>query len=118
MPRVPVAAPPEKNGGMEGIWKWVAAIVVALMVGLTPYIISSQAQKNYASKDDVAALQAQFVALSERVARNEEQITQATDSIATLLELAQNGETRLSDIEAALARIEAIFTVNQSNPTP
>jgi septal ring factor EnvC (AmiA/AmiB activator) len=107
-------APPRRaaaGSDNSDLWKWIAAIVAALLVGLTPFLLSISSQRDYAQKEDLAVIAAQLTALSERVARNEEQTAQATDAVAKLLEIAQNGETRLSDIEAALARIEASIQV-------
>ncbi len=101
---------------IDGLWKWIAAIAIAFVIGLTPFLLSQQAQRNYVQKEDLGDLAAQFTALSERVARNEEQIAQATDQIGALVELAQSGEERLSNIEAVLARIEA--TISANSPTP
>ena len=66
-------AEPNGNGMNGGLWKWIAAIVGALLVGLTPFLLTQNAQRDYAQKDDLAALAATVNALSERVARNEEQ---------------------------------------------
>lgn len=112
----PPPPPAKSENGTAGIWRWVAAIVAALLLGLTPYLLTQSAQKDYAQKSDVATVASSVVALQERVARNEEQIQQATDSIDALVSLAQTAEGRLSNIESVLARIEATLQATSAKP--
>lgn len=104
--------PPRLNGdgsGAEGLWKWIAAIIVALLIGLTPYIVSS---RNYVEKDQLTALQLQFNQVQNQVAVNTERITQLEAQVLHLSESFLSGDERLSLIEQAIARLEAVHGVS------